>query len=79
MEQNFNLYKHIIEVVDTQIKENNPPFVKETYDRLIENGDDESTAKEKIASVIAEEIYIYLKEEKKVNEERYAEKLSQLA
>lgn len=80
METDFNLYTHIITAVEKQIAENDPKIVKATYDRLLASGHDDITAKEKIASVIAEEIYSLLKsEDKKLNEEQYAEKLSQLS
>ena len=61
-----------------QIKDNDPPATKEAYDRLLQNGDDESTAISKIISAVAEELYESLNEDRKINEETYSEKLSKL-
>ena len=35
---NLRLKKLILEVVDNQLKDNNPPVTKESYDRLIDAG-----------------------------------------
>ncbi len=79
MEADFNLYKHILSVVDKQIQDNYPPEVKVVYDKLQENGNDADEAREAIASVIAEEMYfLLLDEDKSFNEERYVKKLQQL-
>ncbi len=79
MEKDFNLYTHIIKMVEQQIETNTPPAAGETYKRLMDKGDDSETAKEKIASIIAEELYMMMgSEDKQLNQERYAEKLSQI-
>ena len=79
MEADFNLYKHILGVVDKQIEESDPPKAREVYEKLINSGDDENTAKEKIASIIAEEMYyLLLDENKSFNQDRYIEKLDHL-
>ncbi len=78
MEENFNLYKVIIRAIEEQIKSNNPPAVKQAYDRLIADGIDEESAKEKIASVIAEEIYYKLKNDHIIDDRIYSDKLAKL-
>ncbi len=78
MEENFNLYKVIIRAVEEQIQSNNPPAVKDAFDRLVADGNDEESAKEKIASVIAEEIYYKLKNDHIIDERIYSEKLEKL-
>lgn len=35
---NLRLKKLILEVVDNQLRDNNPPVVREVYDRLIAEG-----------------------------------------
>ena len=35
---NLRLKKLILEVVDNQLRENNPPVTKESYDKLIDAG-----------------------------------------
>lgn len=74
----FNLYKLIIKSVETQIRENQPAITKKTFDRLVAAGRDEATAKEMIASVIAEEIYLMLKDNRKINEEIFSARLNEL-
>lgn len=78
MDDDFNLYKLIIKSVETQIKENDPPVTKETFQRLVSAGNDEAAAKEKIASIIAEEIYLTMKDNRKISEAEFARKLAEL-
>jgi len=78
MEDDFNLYKLIIKSVESQIKENDPPITKETYDRLLSNGRDAMTAKEMIASVIAEEIYLMMSDNRTINLDTFTQRLSEL-
>jgi hypothetical protein len=79
MEKDFNLYQHLIKMVEQQIETNTPPATKETYTRLVNSGYDGETAKEKIAVIIAEEIYAMMgTEDKKLDLAHYAEKLSQI-
>lgn len=35
---NIDLQKAILDVVENQIRENNPPATKKTFDRLLKNG-----------------------------------------
>jgi hypothetical protein len=78
IEDDFNLYKLIIKSVEIQISENDPPATKKTFNRLVANGHDEATAKEMIASLIAEEIYLMLKDNRKINADIFAERLAEL-
>jgi len=77
-EGDFNLYKLIIKSVETQIQDNEPAITRKTFERLVASGHDEATAKEKIASVIAEEIYLMMKENRKINEEVFGARLNEL-
>ena len=77
MENDFNLYKHIIKMVEMQIESGDPPATRETYERLLAGGYDGGTAKEKIAVVIVEEIYgMMTSDDKKMDPEIFARKLS---
>ena len=78
MEVNLRLKKHILEVVNNQLRDNDPPIVKETFNRLIEEGHSKAKAKEMIGSVLVIEIYDMLKENKPHDEERYARNLKAL-
>jgi len=75
---NQNLKRIILEVVNNQIRDNNPPITKVTLERLKKSGYTEQQAKEKIAAILIEEIYDVLKNHEVYNEERYAKKLSTL-
>ena len=68
----------IIEIVDNQIKINNPTCTKETLERLMNRGFSEEESKELIGKVLLEEMYDLLKTQVPFNEERYAKKLSML-
>lgn len=76
--ENQRLKKLVIEVVDNQIKDNNPPSTKEAYEKLQEFGFTKTEAKERIASVVAEEIWYVMHENQPFNEKRFNEKLMNL-
>ena len=76
--EDLNLYKIIIQSVEIQIRDNDPPITKTTFERLMKNGRDQATAKEMIASVIAEEIYLTMKDDRKMNIENFARRLAEL-
>jgi hypothetical protein len=74
----FNLYKLIIKSVENQIRDNEPAVTRKTFERLVAAGRDEATVKEMIASVIAEEIYLMMKDNRKINEEVFSARLDEL-
>ena len=49
--------EQILEVVDNQLRDNNPPMVRETLERLKREGCAEDEARELIAVVLANEIF----------------------
>lgn len=73
---NQNLKKHILEAVNNQIKQNDPPITRVTFERLRESGYTEQQAKEKIGAILIEEIYDVMKNKEVFNEERYTNKLN---
>lgn len=75
---NKKLKSTVLEIVENQLKINEPICTRETFDRLIKLGYSENQTKEMIASVVVEEIYDVMKNQVVFNEERYCEKLSQL-
>ena len=77
MEEN-RIKPKIIEIVDNQIKINNPTCTKETLERLVNTGLSEKESKELIGRVLVEEMYDILKSQVPFNEERYAKKLDML-
>lgn len=67
---NLRLKKLILEVVDNQLRENDPPVTRESYNRLIDAGYSVSEAKEKIGAVVIEEIYDVMKENQPYDEKK---------
>lgn len=75
---NQHLKMTILETVNNQLRENNPPITKMTLERLKKLGYTEEIAKEKIAAILLEEIYEVMKNKEVYNEERYSRKLRAL-
>lgn len=73
---NLRLKKIILDVVDNQLKANDPPAVKEAYEKLLDAGYSVREAKEKIGAVVLTEIYDVMKENQPYDEKRYANALA---
>lgn len=78
MENNAELRAAYIELVENQIRENEPPETRQTYDRLCTEGFTESNAKILIASVIAYETYLSMKSDTQFNHDRFVRHLNKL-
>ena len=78
--KNYNprLRRLILEVVDNQLRDNDPPVTKETYDRLVISGYSAIKAKEMIAAVVLGHIYDAMKYNKPFDEAQYAKELREL-
>jgi hypothetical protein len=72
------LNKAILEVVENQLRADNPPETKKTFERLLKEGINEKEAKRLIACVVAAEIFDVLKEQQPYNHERFVKALNQL-
>ncbi len=72
------LKDEIFQVIENQIKANNPPETKITYERLINSGFTEVQTKQLIGQCIAIEIFEIMKHKKPFNESRYIKNLNQL-
>lgn len=70
-EHNPYLKAAILEVVDNQLEDNDPPETKQTLDRLMAVGYTEQQAKEKIAVVAAYHIYDIMHDNKEFDREKY--------
>jgi hypothetical protein len=79
-EQKVNPYVRaaIMEVVENQIRDNNPPQTGQTFQRLIAAGHSERKAKRLIACVVSAEIYDVLKKQEPFNLERFVKGLDNL-
>lgn len=78
MKTNERLREEIFEVINNQIRDNNPPETKATYDRLRKQGHDDFETRQMIGQCIAVEIFAALKYGKPYNNDRYIENLSAL-
>jgi predicted N-formylglutamate amidohydrolase len=72
------LRQTILDVVDNQIRELNPPATKETFDRLVREGNDPDEARRLIGNVVASEIFDVLKNMEPYDEDRYVRALHRL-
>ena len=77
-EYNPRLKALILEVVDNQIRNNDPPITNKTVKRLRRKGYSQKKAKEMIGSVVVKYIYDILKYGDHFNEEQYARDLKEL-
>lgn len=69
---NMRLKKQILEVVENQLRINEPKCTRETLERFMAEGIGRQQAKEMIAAVLLEEMYYVLKDKEPFNEEQYA-------
>ena len=74
---NPRLKNLIIEIVENQIRDNNPPVTKVTFERLIDKGYSKQQAKEKIAAVALMHVYDALTG-KIFDEVKYTKELSEI-
>jgi len=78
MKSNPRLKALILQVVDNQLKNNDPPETKQTYNKLIKEGFSESEAKQLIGCVVVAEIFDVLKKKETFNQERFVKALNKL-
>jgi len=77
-ETNPQLGAEILEAVDNQLRDLNPPETKETYDRLVASGISKKEARRLIGVVLSSEIFQMLKYKKDYSPERYIASLRKL-
>jgi len=75
MEPNEKIREQIFEIIKNQLKDNNPPETKATYDRLRKQGFDDFQTKELIGQCIAVELFAIIKFGRPFNNERYVKHL----
>ena len=75
---NDKLQGHILEIIDNQMRDNNPECTKNIFEKLVGSGYTEIIAKKMIGSILVEELYYVMKNEELFNEERYSNNLSKL-
>ena len=78
METNPRLKATILQVVETQLKDNDPPETKQTFNRLISEGFSEEEAKRLIGCVVSSEIFDVLKNNEPFDHDRFVKALDKL-
>ena len=68
----------IMDIVHNQLRDNTPPEVRTTLDRLLADGHTREQAEELIACVVSSEIFDILKQGQPYNESRYVGALKKL-
>ena len=78
METDEILRKQIFEIIKNQLRDNNPPETKATYERLIKNGFDDFQTRQMIGQCLAVELFDVIKLGKPYNNERYIKNMKAL-
>ncbi|MDZ7740962.1 MAG: hypothetical protein U5Q03_04235 [Bacteroidota bacterium] len=78
MEVNLKMRDHIFGIIKNQMKSNDPPETKQTYNRLKKMGYSDFVTKQLIGQCIAVELYNIMKFQESFNDERYLENLKNL-
>ena len=68
----------IVEVIENQLADNNPPETRQTLDRLIKLGETRENAIRYIATALSVEVFGALKHQEPYNNERYIKNLKAL-
>ena len=76
--ENEKLRKAILEVINTQIRENDPPETKQAYLRLKGEGFSEEEILKLIGYVVASEVFTVLKEDRSYDKIKYISALNAL-
>lgn len=77
-ENNPRLKASFLEVVDNQLKANDPPETRQTLDRLIAQGISQEDAKNYIAQAVCIEVFNILKHNTVFDQTRYIRNLQRL-
>ncbi len=77
-EANPFLRQTILEIVDKQLEDRNPPETEATLKRLMDAGFPPDEAKQLIGCIVSSEIFWVLKEKKPFNVERFVKGLNGL-
>ena len=78
MEPNEKLRNQIFEIINDQIKSNDPPETTLTYNRLINEGFNEFQTMQMIGQCVAVELFEVMKHRKPYDESRYTKNLKLL-
>lgn len=68
----------IFDVIENQIRDNDPPITKDTYDRLKADGHTHEETMKLIACALSVELFEIMKNSESFNEQRYTNNLKGL-
>ncbi len=77
-ESGQRLGETIIEIIENQLRDNDPPEVKRTLRRLMNTGESRENAMRFIATALSVELFGVLKHKEPFNDKRYNENLKEL-
>lgn len=77
-EENPYLKAALLEVVENQMRDNDPPETRETFDRLISQGISKQDAKIYICQALCVEIWDMMQNRKEFDRERFVRNLKNL-
>ena len=75
---NPRLHHLINEVIENQLRDNDPPEARETLERLMAQGDSEEEAKRKIGAVLVTHIYNIMAYNGQYDNEQYCKDLTKI-
>ena len=75
---NPRLHHLINEVIENQLRDNDPPEARETLERLMAQGDSEEEAKRKIGAVLVTHIYNIMANNGQYDNEQYCKDLTKI-
>ncbi len=78
METNELLREQIFEIIKNQLKNNDPPETKITYDRLIKLGYNDLQTRQMIGQCVAVELFEVINNNKPYNNTRFIKNLKKL-
>lgn len=78
MDTNDKLREQIFEIIKNQLRDNNPPETKVTFNRLRKQGFDDLQARQLIGQCLAVELFDLIKFRKPYDKQRYIKNLKAL-
>ena len=68
----------IFDIIENQLRDNNPPEARQTFQRLLAEGQTQEEAIKLIGCAVSVEIFEIMQHQQPLNESRYVENLSKL-
>ncbi len=78
MEINELFREQIFEIIENQLRDNDPPETRETFDRLLKEGFDDFQVRQMIGQCVMVELFDVISQGKPYDNERYVRHLKAL-